>query len=301
MPETPSTRSKIVLAFLTLYLVWGSTYLAIRVGVHELPPALFAAARWLIAGVALCGYARWRGERWPQGRSEWTTLIVTGLLFVVGGNGLVVWGEQWIPSNLAALLVATTALWIAGFGARGRHGVTISAGGAGGLAIGFVGVALLLWPGADAWSAAFAWGVAAVLGASLSWAFATHYARVHGTGSSAIMVTAIQALTGGTVLFIAGIAADEPTRWQWNITGMAALAYLTVFGTVGFLAYAWLMHRTSPAKLGTYAYVNPAVAVLLGWWLLDEALRPSQWAAMVIIVVGVGLVTRAPTTSKARR
>lgn len=293
-----SARAKIVLAFFTLYVVWGSTYLAIRIGVHELPPALFAAARWLFAAAMFALYARVRGIPWPRGREEWRTLSISGILLIVGGNGLVVWGEQWVPSNLAALIIATTALWIAGLGTLGARGEALAPRALAGLAIGFAGVCLLLWPQAGIGShergPARILGEAAVLIAALMWALGTLYGRRRGIKTPPIMATAMQMAMGGGILFVAGVALGEPARWTWTVTGMSALLYLAVFGSLGFLAYAWLLHRTTPAKLGTYAYVNPALAVLLGWWLLDEALNARQLLGTAIIIVGVGLVTSAP-------
>lgn len=299
-----SSRTKIVLAFFTLYVVWGSTYLAIRIGVHELPPALFAAARWLAAATAFALYARARGMAWPRGREEWRTLSVSGILLIVGGNGLVVWGEQWVPSNVAALIIATTALWIAGLGTLGARGDALAPRAVLGLVVGFAGVCLLLWPQAGAWSQGRGYtqmlGEAAVLAAALLWALGTLYARRRGVTTPPIMATAMQMAMGGGVLLIVGLALGEPARWTWNVAGMSALLYLTVFGSLGFLAYTWLMHRTTPAKLGTYAYVNPALAVLLGWWLLDEALSMRQLIGTAIVIVGVGLVTSAPTARAPR-
>lgn len=293
-----SLRTKIVLAFFTLYVVWGSTYLAIRIGVHELPPALFAAARWLAAAAAFALYARARGMAWPRGRDEWRTLSVSGILLIVGGNGLVVWGEQWVPSNVAALIIATTALWIAGLGTLGARGDALAPRAVVGLIVGFAGVCLLLWPQAGAWSQGRGYsqmlGEAAVLAAALLWALGTVYARRRGVTTPPLMATATQMAMGGGVLLVVGLALGEPARWTWTVAGMSALLYLTVFGSLGFLAYAWLMHRTTPAKLGTYAYVNPALAVLLGWWLLDEALSTRQLIGTAIVIVGVGLVTSAP-------
>ncbi|MFP5350478.1 MAG: EamA family transporter, partial [Gammaproteobacteria bacterium] len=139
-------RLKIVTAFALVYLVWGSTYLAIRVGVLSLPPALFAGVRFLSAGLLLIAYARFAGQRWARGAREWRTIIVVGVLLLVGANGLVVWGEQWVASNLAALIVATTALWIAGLGTLGRDGERLTRGALWGLGLGFAGVVLLLQP-----------------------------------------------------------------------------------------------------------------------------------------------------------
>lgn len=285
-----SVRVRIAIAFLTLYLVWGSTYLAIRIGVHHWPPALFAALRWLIAGSAFVLYARLQGQALPRTRREWQTLAALGLLFIVGGNGLVVFAEREVPSNLAALIIATAALWIAGLGALGTRGDPVRRQAIFGLMVGFVGVALLVWP-QGATATATLRGQALIALAAFLWATGTIYARRREPATPALMATGLQSLIGGGVLFAWALATGEWSRWQWHTTGGFALAYLTVFGSMGFFAYNWLVHRTTPAKLGTYAYVNPVIAVLLGWWILGEALTPRQLLGMAIIVAGVAWVT----------
>ena len=283
---------RIVLAFLTLYLVWGSTYLAIRIGVQHLPPLLFAGVRWLIAGTALLMYARIRGEAWPRAGREWRIMAVVGPLLIVGGNGLVVFGERWVESGLAALIVATTALWIAGLGSLGRQGEAVGTQAGLGLSIGFAGVILLMWPTTTT-PKLHLLGEFLIALAAFLWAFGTIYARRAQPRTPVVMATAIQSLLGGGILTVMGVAAGEIGAWRWQFDGLAALAYLTVFGTLGFFAYLWLMHHTTPAKLGTYAYVNPAIAVMLGGLLLDERLSGRQWIGTAVILAGVALVTTA--------
>lgn len=285
-----SLRVRIAIAFLTLYLVWGSTYLAIRIGVHHWPPASFAALRWLIAGAAFVLYARARGQRLPHTRREWQTLAVLGLLLIVGGNGLVVYAERDVPSNLAALIIATAALWIAALGAIGARGERVHRQAIFGLVAGFAGVALLMWPTGTA-SAASLRGQAVIALAAFLWATGTIFARRRQPTTPALMATGLQSLIGGSALIAWSLMRGEWSQLHTDATGLAALAYLTVFGSMGFFAYNWLMHRTTPARLGTYAYVNPAIAVLLGWWLLDEALTARQLVGMAIIVAGVAWVT----------
>jgi len=285
---------RVVLAFLTLYLVWGSTYLAIRIGVQPLPPLLFAGARWLVAGAALLVYARLRGEAWPRTGREWRIMAIVGPLLIVGGNGLVVFGERWVESGLAALIVATTALWIAGLGSVGRQGEAVGAQAGLGLSIGFGGVVLLMWP-TTATPQIHLLGELLIALAAFLWALGTIYARRARPRTPVVMATAIQSLIGGGILALMGAVAGEAGAWQWQFAGLAALAYLTVFGSLGFFAYLWLMHHTTPAKLGTYAYVNPAIAVLLGGVLLDERLSGRQWLGTAIILAGVALVTTAKT------
>jgi len=290
-PHDPSWRLKVIVAFAAVYLIWGSTYLAIRVGVQELPAALFAGVRFIFAGLLLGLYALWRGQRIPRAVTEWKYLIVTALLLFVSANGLVVWGEQWVPSNQAALIVATTALWLAWFGALGHDGHKLSPRTVAGLALGFLGVAVLLLPGKDFVFDHLA-AQLALLAAALSWAVGSIYLKRAKPATPPFMSAALQSLIAGAVLCTIGVIDGEVPRWTWTEDGMMSLAYLIVFGSCfGYAAYAWLLHEVNPAMLGTYAYVNPAIAVVLGWWWLDERLDAVQLGGMIVILAGVVLVT----------
>lgn len=292
MTRAPGWKLKATLAFAIVYLVWGSTYLAIRVGVQTLPPALFAGTRFVAAGVLLVLYARLIGQRLPTSTSEWKTIAIVGILLLVGGNGLVVWGSQWIPSNQAALIVATVALWIAGLGTLGAQGQALSRQALLGLAIGLLGVAVLLRPSAAiSWS--ILWAQASVLGASVLWACGTIYAKRKRPQTPPLMSAGLQSLVAGSVLCGLGGSLGEAQLWQWSGTSVAVLGYLVAFGAIAFAAYVWLVHEVTPAALGTYAYVNPAIAVVLGWWLLDERLNSAQLIGMATILVGVVLVSTA--------
>lgn len=285
-------RWKIVLAFAVVYVVWGSTYLAIRVGVRDLPPALFAGMRFLLAGTLLTAYARATGQAWARGLNEWRTIAIVGVMLLVGANGLVVWGEQWVPSNQAALIVATTALWIAGFGTLGRQGQPLARGAIVGLAAGLAGVVVLLHPGSSGLDEG--WGQLAILGASLSWAGGSIYAKRQRPKTPPLMSAGLQSLVGGSVLCVIGLVLGEAQAVVWSPASLWALLYLVIFGScLAYAAYVWLLHTVTPAALGTYAYVNPAVAVVLGWWLLDERLDAYEIAGMAIILFGVILVTTA--------
>lgn len=284
-------RFKIVIAFLTLYLVWGSTYLAIRVGVHDMPPALFAAARFVISGLALGLYAYLRGEALPRSLAAWKVTVIMGILLLAGGNGLVVWGEQWVPSNQAALIVATTALWLAGLGTLGPQGQPLTRITLLGLVAGFAGVALLMFPDGGKFSFDHLGGQLGILLAAFLWSSGSIYGKRHPSGTPPMMSAALQMLAGGVVLTVIGLATGEVSHWQWSLEGVGPLSYLIVFGTLGFVAFTWLLHTVTPSQLGTYAYVNPAVAVVLGWWLLGETLTRTQLLGMTVILIGVILVT----------
>lgn len=299
MPAAARRRLITLLAFATVYLVWGSSYLAIRVGVQELPPALFAGSRFILAGVLLGAYARLAGQPFPAGRREWQTIIVVGALLMLGGNGLVVWGEQWVSSSLAALIVSSVALWIAYFGTLGPQGEALGSRPVAGLIIGFVGVAVLVAPQ----GAAFTWvelrgELAVALGAVL-WAAGTIYARRRRPRTPALMSAAMQMLSGGILLSALGLASGEPARWTWSLNGMLSLAYLTLLAScLAYSAYVWLMHEVSPAQLGTYAYINPLIAVFMGNRLLAETLSLRQGIGMLIILSGVILVSTASRRRK---
>lgn len=295
MKHDPVQRLKLAFAFAAVYLVWGSSYLAIRVGVAELPPALFAGVRFICAGILITVYARAMGQPFPTATGEWKTIVVVALLLLVGANGLVVWGERWVPSNQAALIVATTALWLAGFGTLGPHGQALSARTRIGLVTGFAGVALLLVPH-DGLRFDYLAGQFAILLASLSWAMGSIYGKRQHPTTAPLMSAGMQSLVAGLILSAIGLALGEPRQWHWSKEGILALAYLIVFGScVGYVAFVWLLHAVSPAALGTYAYVNPAVAVVLGWLILGETLTAMQLAGMGIILIGVVFVSTLST------
>jgi drug/metabolite transporter (DMT)-like permease len=298
MPQNRAWRLKVIAAFATVYLVWGSTYLAIRIGVASLPPALFAGVRFLVAGLLLAAYARFSGKQFPRRFSEWITISVAALLLLVGANGLVVWGEQWVPSNQAALIVATLALWLAWFGVLGPQGESFSRRRLVGLLVGFAGVAVLMWP-TDGFVLEHFSAQLAILLAALSWAAGSIYMKRRRPSTPPLMAAAMQSLVAGVLLGTIGYATGEAGRWTWEGNALLALIYLIVFGScLAYVAYLWLLHEVSPAALGTYAYINPAVAVLLGWWLLDESLSAAQIIGMCVVLLGVLLVSLPAGTSK---
>ena len=287
-------RTKIILAFLIVYLVWGSTYLAIRVGVQQLPPVLFAGVRFDIAGVLMLIYAFATGGRLPRLWPEWRTLLITAVLMLTLANGLVTWSEVWIESNQAALIVATNALWMAWMGSLGGAGDRLSRATVASLCLGFGGVAVLVGAGIELRDAPWM-AYAALLMAPVFWGAGSVYARRHPLSCAPMMTVALQMLVTGLIQTSFGLALGDAERWSWDsVEAMSALAYLVVFGScLAYGAYYWLVHQVTPAALGTYAYVNPAVAVLLGWWLLDEHLSLTQVIGTLIILVSVVLVTLA--------
>lgn len=280
----------VVLAFAAVYLVWGSTYLAIRIAVHDVPPALLAGFRFLLAGTALGVAALLRGQSLPRSMRDWWVILVMAFALVVVGNGFVTWAEQWVASNHAALIIASSALWTAWFGTLGPRGTMLRAGATAGLILGFLGVALMVWPGPTV-STSELRGVLAILFSSIAWSGGMIYGRNAGVEVRPLMMAALQMLAGGTVLTVVGFLTGELEKVRWTLAGVGGLLYLTVFGScVAYASYIWLIRQTTPARLATIAYVNPAIATFLGWWILDEALSGSQLVGMVVIIAGVAMV-----------
>lgn len=291
---------QVAAAFAIVYVVWGSTYLAIRVGVQDLPPVLFAGVRFLCAAPLMFGYAWLRGARLPAGRRDWAIIALTAVLMLVGGNGLVTWAEHWVESNQAALIIATSAIWMAGFGALGGRGDRLSWMALAGLLLGFAGVALLVGSGLRLRSAPW-FAYAALLAAPVLWAAGSVMSRRYPLSCAPLMAAALQMLVTGVILTALGLALGDARRWTPTPESLGALLYLVVFGScIAYGAYFWLVHEVTPARLGTYAYVNPAIAVLLGWWLLDEVMGPAQLAGTLVILGGVVLVTLASRSPRVR-
>ncbi len=289
-----SHRLKVILAFLVVYSVWGSTYLAIRVGVRDLPPALFAGVRFVVAGLLILAFARLRGRPIPTNPAHLWPLAVVGFLLLVTGNGFVVYAEQYIDSGLAALIVATVPFLMVGTEALLPSGERIGRRALAGLLVGFAGLALLVSPKLAAGASQDTRGVVALLLACLSWTIGSLYSKRRGVPVPALVATGIEMLAGGAVLVAIGLAAGDPARARWTSDAVLALAYLTVFGAaLGFTAYIWLLDHVPPSRVSTYAYVNPVVALVLGWALLGEVLTPRILVSAGVILLGVVLVTTA--------
>ncbi len=289
------TRAKLIAAFAAVYVLWGSTYLAIRFGVETIPPFLMAGTRHLTAGLLLFLWTRLTGEPRPD-RGHWATAVFIGGLMLLGGNGLVTWAEQRVPSGLAALIVASVPLWMAlldGIHRRIRPRAHVVAG----LLIGLAGILVLVAPGRFAGSGRVdLLGAGALLVAALCWSMGSLYSRHARLPRSVLTSTAMQMIGGGVLLWIVGLAFGEGSRLDLAAVSprsILSLGYLIVFGSLlGFSAYVWLLHATTPARVSTYAYVNPVVAVLLGWALAGEALTLRIGLAAVGIVGAVALIIR---------
>ena len=282
-------KGKALIAYLIVCVFWGSTYLAIKVGVGELPPFLFAGLRFLIAGLLLLGIARAMGYKLPSRAVDWRTLAIVGLFLLTAGNAFVVWAEQYTASGVASVFVVTVAIWTAFFDA-------IVPGGSGdltwrvvaGLILGFIGTALLVGATPAEILKADLRGPLALTVASCSWSFGSVYAKRHPTEVSPYIAASIQMIVGGAVVALFGTAMGEWRSWHLTLRGAGAIAYLVVFGSIlGYSAYAYALKHASATIVGTYAYVNPVIAVLLGWLLLSEPITTRTIVAMTLIAVAV--------------
>ncbi|HUX73391.1 MAG TPA: EamA family transporter [Steroidobacteraceae bacterium] len=292
MRVDPRRSAKLAVCLATIYLVWGSSFLFSKIAVDNLPIALLAGVRFVTAGTVLALVARyWTRVPWPQALAEWRHVAIAGLFMVFASNGLNVWALQFLPTNESALLNASAAFWITGLGVFGRRGHPLSGRAAFGLAVGLLGTVLMLVPRA-ALSASLLLAKCAVLLACFCWALGTIYYRSIDTKLSPLMFMALQMLVGGSLLLGVGFANGEAARWTINAAGLISLAYLTFFSScLAYTAYAWLALNAAPAVIGTYGYVNPAIAAFLGWQFLHESLSHLQVAGMIIIIVGVMAMT----------
>jgi drug/metabolite transporter (DMT)-like permease len=291
-PEATSTgRTKIIAAFAVIYLVWGSTFLATRIGVLEMPPMLFAAGRFTLAGTLLSIVALVLGERFPRTRREWLHAGLFSILMVPLSNGLSTLAVRHVPSNEAALLAAGSALWLAGLGAIGPRGHTLRGASILGVLLGFAGVVLLVWPHADAAPGHLGWRALLLL-SSMNFAIASIVYRDAHLAVGPMAFNATIMLMGAACLAIAGVATGEPSHWRWSGTGVAAMLYLALFGSaLAYTSYTWLLKHAPADRVGTFAYVNPAIATVLGWAVLGEALTGGQLLGVMVILAAVALVT----------
>ena len=275
-------------ALLAVYLIWGSTYLGIRFALEGgWPPLLMAGARFLAAGSLFYAFLRWRGVPAPT-RAQWPTLVAMAVLLLGLGNGMVCIAQQTVDSGLAAVGVASAPLWMALFSAfRGHRPSRVEWAG---LAIGFIGVA---WLNAGSGLSGSRVGVVALLVAPIAWAFGSIWSRGRDLPTP-FMTAASQMVVGGAVMLVAGWLLGERFGGIPTAKGTLSVAYLASFGSiVAFSAYMWLLHNVRPALAGSYAYVNPAVAVLLGAWLANEHFTGRELVAMAVILLGVVAITLA--------
>ena len=290
-----SMKVKIWLALGAVYVIWGSTYLAIRFAVETIPPFLMVATRFLIAGAILYGFRRLRGDA-PPSRVEWKAAAVVGILLLVGGNGIVVWAEQYIPSGITALIVGTAPVFMVLIDALRSGGQRPGFKRALGILIGFAGIVILINPSGlsqdpDRWVMI---GLGALFLATFFWALGSLYNRNARLPGSPLLGTGMEMLVGGGCLLVIATLTGEWGRLDLasiSTRSLWGLAYLIVFGAlIGFVAYTWLLRVAPTPLVSTYAYVNPLIAILLGSWLAQEALDLRILLAAVVIVSSVFLI-----------
>lgn len=291
------SRPMVLLAFLAVYVIWGSTYLAIRIAIETLPPFLMAGVRFWIAGTALLLIAMARGAARPT-RRQWRSATVIGAFMLLGGNGGVVWAEQRVPSGLTAVVIAAVPLWMAllewARGEAGRPGRRVAIG----LLCGMSGVALLVNSRGDSGHHTVdPLGAVVLVLSSASWAWGSLVSRKADLPRSPFLATAMEMLAGGTLLLLWGALRGEVTHFDAaavSLRSLLATGYLVVFGAIiAFTAYVYLLNATTPTRSSTYAFVNPLVAVLVGWLFAGERIPPSGLVAALVIVLGVILIVTA--------
>ena len=298
------SKTLLLAAFAAVYVIWGSTYLAIRIGVESVPPLMLAGLRHFTVGALLYPLLRWKTGVQPTA-IHWKTAAVTGFLLLFVGNGGVSWAEQVVPSGITALLVTMVSLWLVIVdwlrpgGHRPVPKVLL------GLVLGFVGVALLVGPvhlgGSDHVDLR---GVAVLVIACFAWACGSIYSKHGGMPSSALLGVAMQSLAGGVVLLFAGLISGEFHRFHFAAVSWrswVALGYLVLFGSgIGFTAYLYILQKSNAARVATYALVNPVVALFLGWLIADEVISLRTIVAALIILTAVILVITAPHRAQER-
>jgi len=293
MDHATAAAPRVALALAAVFLIWGSTYLAIRFALEGgFPPFLLGGIRFLLAGGLVFAFLRLRGVAAPT-RAQWGNAAVMGVLLLVLGNGMVNFAEKSVSSGMAAVAVASAPLWMGVFAAmRGQRPSGIEWVG---LAIGFVGV---VWLNAGSSLNASRAGMLALLVATIAWSFGSIWSRGRDLPSP-FMASASQMLCGGAAMLVLGLAIGERFDGLPSAHGLAAFAYLVVFGSIiGFSAYIWLLHHVRPALAGSYAYVNPAIAVALGAWLAGERFGRHELLAMGVILLGVVAITVAKARPK---
>lgn len=285
-------KTKIWIALITLYIVWGSTYLGIKIAVETIPPFFHAGIRFLISGIILVIWQRAAGNDLPT-RNQWKSTFIIGSLLLIGGNGLVSWAEQTIPSGIAALIVGTVPLFLVMMEAFRPNGVKPNWQTLFGLLIGFIGVFILVGPAelTGSQEKLNPFGVIAVLSASILWAVGSIYSKGADLPKSSFMTTGAEMLMGSIGLFVVSVLTGELNGWsfsQVSTSSWLGLIYLISMGSiVGFGSYIWLLQNAPISLVATYAYVNPIVAVILGYFFGNEILEPRIWLATAIIIGAV--------------
>ncbi|HVS33303.1 MAG TPA: EamA family transporter [Thermoanaerobaculia bacterium] len=283
-------------AFAVVCIVWGTTYLAIRVAIETIPPLMLTCMRFVVAGIVMLGIAAWRGERIPRDLRTIADLTLVGFLMVGLGNLAVAWAEQWVPSGMAALFVATAPFWMVVIEAFRRNGERINLRSGIGMLMGFAGVGLLVTPegAGGVFDRHFVLGAVAIQLGGIAWQLGSVRGKYTLKHVPLLASAGLQMLSGGIIVAIAGFALGEHTRLTFNTKTLAAYIYLTLFGSIiAYSAYVYALAKLRTTQTSLYAYVNPVVAVILGWLILNERLTIVSVLAMIVILAGVALVQTA--------
>lgn len=293
MPSPPAPTRLAYAAWIAVCLLWGTTYLGIRIALETVPPMLMGGLRWPLAGAIILLILKARGAVLPGPRA-WGSLAVLGVLMIGVGNGGVVWAEQTLPSGLTAVLVAAIPFWMVGIERLAGDTTPITPMRFGGLLVGFLGIVMLVWPElrvGEGWD--FLLGVLATQVACLGWALGSTYARRRGPSENVLAAAAYQMLFGGLVMIGAGLLSGELPHLALNTRTATAVVYLMIFGSVaGFSAYAFALKHLPVATVSLYAYVNPIIAMVLGTMVLDEPLNPRLALAGATVLFGIAMVRR---------
>ena len=299
------STARLVTAFAAVYLIWGSTYLAIRYAIETIPPLLMASARFLAAGGILYAVSRFKGAPAPR-KTNWKRAFIVGAMLLLFGNGGVVLAERTVPSGLTAVLVSMVPIWVAVLswvrpgGKRPSHQVGF------GIILGFAGVIMLIGIGdLHSTTAVDPVGASILILSTLSWASGSLYGQKAHVSENPLQASGMQMLGGGTLLLTAALLIGEGRGIRFDhvsTSSILALVYLSLLGSlVAFTAYSWLLKATTPSRAATYAYVNPVIAVILGWAVAGEPLTARMILSMVVIIAAVMVITTAKTKSEPRR
>jgi drug/metabolite transporter (DMT)-like permease len=298
---SPATRQRAWIAWAAVCIIWGTTYLGIKIALDTIPPFLMGGLRYIASGIILGAWLTSRGHALPA-RADWGKLAVLGFFMLMIGNGGVVWGEQFVPSGLTAVLIGTSPFWMVSVDALFPGGRRMQARQWIGLTIGFAGIVLLVWPDITAGGASgrgFALGVISVQIACAGWAVGSAYTRRHVMPSDLLGSAAVQMFCGGLIMLGAGTVSGEWSHLSFNLRTGLALAYLTLFGgAIAFSAFSYALGHLPIAIVSLYSYVNPVIAVILGTLILGEPFELRMVFAAAVIVIGI--LTVGPATAKDR-
>lgn len=302
-PPTTRERRLAYFSWITVCIVWGTTYLAIRISLETMPPMLMGGLRWLLAGTLLAAYVIATGERLP-GPKRWGGIALLGFLMLGLGNGGVVVAEQWVTSGLAAVIVASNPFWMAAVEASLSDGERLRPNVVAGLVIGFTGIVVLVWPDLTLNAGGrqgFLAGVIALQIASIGWSLGSAYSRRHTRTENVLALTACQMLAGGFLMTAAGTVLGEWSHLSFTAGTTLALVYLSTIGAIGGLvAYNYALRHLPVSFVSLYAYINPVIAVALGVLLLHESFDSRMAVAAVLVFGGVAVVrwTKAPSVAR---